>query len=770
MKKQRHFRGMFVLILAVSFAVGAGSGYVIKHRKTAATAESRVVAEAERDTAPIQVMQPEEGDTAPISDEEIPQTEIESESADNTEPDEPQIPQSDLDRKSDKIALLKESNAELEAKAAIYRRYANGLANEEIERLVQEKMLQCYEENTLLALEIKAFALESFGVSVPTGFSSEDDAWEDYKEYLKDDIINSVLSQFAPDYAVGLLRNGIDGAVDAYVEQGTLSDTLTGALSSVKDGVAATIQDDPLQTAVNILDETTGGMISTYENITGYDQTPTVLLQSLEENAQTSADQIKNYLNAESMTSRDIANLMYQYAQYGNSMDNLRYYAGGGTFAWQENYRRMQVLYERFLYNETCIQMLSTGSAPGNAGGDSEPESTQAESADGSYGQEQVIEEVLGNSEQAVRYRELLAEEASEQRINQALSAEIQGYRNGQNQMEAYRQQTQQATAAYEKLLEYSVMDFKAQYDEAGVNKIQENNKINNAIREITGKYVPRTYAWTINMFASMNLDDNNWYYNGIAAINQKFETAYQQAAVDTRDAVDTLKARLKVYEGLSESTDDLEQEFKNQYLFGYILNGGEIDLSAEWAAVERQMYILSAQIRLITDIYQTLLMSSNAKTQYIEEMNAQYHEIMEIIDPEGTGEAASRVTDEELLYYLKDMIDAAKSSLAMMEGYQAEPLGNVKSSYIYTDKGKTYLHRVNGQVSHVRVGGLEIYYAGNQPIYVDGYYCYRGRVLNPGETTDDAALTAEANWMKGVLGSRTEFEKVHYDALKKAE
>lgn len=77
MKKQRHFRGMFVLILAVSFAVGAGSGYVIKHRKTAATAESRVVAEAERDTAPIQVMQPEEGDTAPISDEEIPQTEIE---------------------------------------------------------------------------------------------------------------------------------------------------------------------------------------------------------------------------------------------------------------------------------------------------------------------------------------------------------------------------------------------------------------------------------------------------------------------------------------------------------------------------------------------------------------------------------------------------------------------------------------------------------------------------------------------------------------------
>lgn len=277
-------------------------------------------------------------------------------------------------------------------------------------------------------------------------------------------------------------------------------------------------------------------------------------------------------------------------------------------------------------------------------------------------------------------------------------------------------------------------------------------------------------------MFTAMNISDNDWYYNGIAKINKNFETAYQQTAVDSRDAVNAMKAKLKVYEDLAAPTYQIEDDYVNQYLLGFILNGREIDLSAEWETVERQLYILSAQVQLVTDIYRTLLLSSNAKTEYINGMTAQYNEIMEIIDPEGTGEAALKVTDEELMLYLKDMIDAAMSSLVMMESYRAKPLGNVNSNFKYFSQGKVYVYRINGQVSHVTIGGahssglLDIYYAAGQPIYIEGYYCYHGRVLNPEETTDTATLVEEAIWMKGALNDRTAFEKVHYSALKNAE
>lgn len=440
------YKKVLALILIISFVTGIGLGYVIKHKNAAVT--TGTVRADENDTGLVQTIQTEEeAPTQILSSEETPDTEILSESADNSESDEPQILQIDIDRKRDKIELLKKSNAELEAEAAVYQKYAAGLTNEEIERLVQEKMLQCYEENMVLALEVKAFTMESFGVAVPAGFTSEDDAWEDYKDYLKDDLIDSVVSQFAPDSVKGVLKDGVDGALDAYMEQGTLSDALTGALESVKGGVAATIQDDPLQTAVNILDETTGGILSTYENITGYDQTPMALLQSLADNAKKSSEKIKNYLSMESMTSRDIANLMYQYAQYGNTMDNLRHYADGGTFSWQDNYRKMEVLYERFLYNETCIQMLSTGGVPERTGNENIPELSQPESADESYVQDNVPEEVRGNSEQAVLYRELLAEEQKEQERNDKLIAEIESYKNGQNLMQGYREHVEQVSA-----------------------------------------------------------------------------------------------------------------------------------------------------------------------------------------------------------------------------------------------------------------------------------------------------------------------------------
>ena len=58
------------------------------------------------------------------------------------------------------------------------------------------------------------------------------------------------------------------------------------------------------------------------------------------------------------MTSSDVSSLLYEYARFGNTMDNLRENGASVSYEWEDNYKKMDILYKRFLRNEMMLRLL----------------------------------------------------------------------------------------------------------------------------------------------------------------------------------------------------------------------------------------------------------------------------------------------------------------------------------------------------------------------------------------------------------------------------
>ena len=298
-----------------------------------------------------------------------------------------ELVEKDIQEAEAEIKLLEIQKSELESEIEIYTNLDKKLSEEKVNQLLQNQILKCYKENIILAIEAKTLAMESFGVEVPADFSNGKSAMEEYTDYISETVVDSVLSEIASEDVQDILKGGIDGAVEVYHEQGGLADIAKGALSSVVEGVGAKIQSAPLEMAVEVLDETTGGLASvvieleksdsieeylanladkktgglvgSISGIVSYDMTPKALLQNLSYSADVSSEEVKKFLNSESVKSEDIAEMMYYYSQFGNTMDALGQYGGTVDFEWESNYEKMELIYERFIYNETMIQLIS---------------------------------------------------------------------------------------------------------------------------------------------------------------------------------------------------------------------------------------------------------------------------------------------------------------------------------------------------------------------------------------------------------------------------
>lgn len=262
------------------------------------------------------------------------------------------ITQSDIQTQETKLEVLQKRLDEVQSKLAFYHSLPEQLSEEEIQEIAKSRVLQCYEENVVLAVEAKTLLMGGLGVPVPSGFDTTS-ATDDYEEYLKEEIMESLLGEIGSDKVKDAVKYGIDGAVEAYEAEGSLGAALDGAVDSLVEGVAAEIQDYPYQLAKGILDEKTGGVIGTVGNIINYDGSSSTFYQNLSESASKSAEQLEAFLDKDMVNSEDIANMMYQYAQFGEMMNDLNGYD------WSGYYENMQTVYDQFVRNENMIEMLS---------------------------------------------------------------------------------------------------------------------------------------------------------------------------------------------------------------------------------------------------------------------------------------------------------------------------------------------------------------------------------------------------------------------------
>lgn len=312
--------------------------------------------------------------------EEIVQTEVtELDVTDAAAMEETQITQADIEKEKIKLELVQSRLDEVQPQLEFYQSLPEQLSAEVIEEIAQSRILQCYEENVVLAVEAKTLLMSGLGVPVPSGFNTTR-ATDDYEEYLKEEITESIVGQIGSENVQNAVRYGIDGALEAYEADGSLSSVLSGAVDSVVEGVVADIQDYPYQLAKGILDETTGGLYSIAEglitsdspedflngladektggligsigSIANYDKTPTAFFQNLSKSASESAAELESFLDKDTVNSEDIANMMYQYSMFGEAMHDLNGYD------WSIYYDNMKTVYSQFIRNEIMIELL----------------------------------------------------------------------------------------------------------------------------------------------------------------------------------------------------------------------------------------------------------------------------------------------------------------------------------------------------------------------------------------------------------------------------
>lgn len=250
--------------------------------------------------------------------------------------------------------MLREESKRLDEKLPLYKDYNE----EEMQQLIQTMLSERYAENTLIALDIKALILESFGYNFDYEFYSDEAFYDEFDSYVRDSVISTLVGNVAGGKVGNWISTGISGAVDGIQDGDGIS---AGVKRAATDGVYAEIQDAPKEFISKYLGDSVGALGDVISESVSYDKTPEYLLQGIADGISNSSGKILGYIEKDIMTSADVSNIIYEYYQYGTAVNDLNQIGGSIYISsnWNSYYEQMQELYDRFIYNEQLIKFLN---------------------------------------------------------------------------------------------------------------------------------------------------------------------------------------------------------------------------------------------------------------------------------------------------------------------------------------------------------------------------------------------------------------------------
>lgn len=695
--------------------------------------------------------------------------------------DDRSVTEADLAKLKAKLEMLQSSYNDQNDMAREYLDMAKAASDIGTEERMQSEMLRCYEENTLLAAELKALVMGSLGADVPDSFASEsavDAALAEYGDYFADAVKESVLSEIASEEVRDVLKNGISGALDTYQSGGNLADVLDSAVESTIDGVIASVQQLPQKYAMDALDQVSGGLAGTAQTllqggsiqdalgqaggiigeitwILEYDASPGAFLQELSRSVRESSDEVAAFLEKDSLTSEDIGTMMYEYTQFGSSLDVLSANGGAVYFDWKPYYEKMEMAYQQYVRNEIMIEMLNEKT------GESSMDTPQAAAelakmqmpSVSEYGMQETgsLQEQVEALEDKIAEYEAAAE--AFEKMKEAGSALLMP-------MEQYRAQVKQLDDDCAAIRDYSVQNFKAQYDTEGSEWVQGYNQFNFAVEKLA-KYIPGGLFFS--MMAAGTIDNNDQYYQNMVAMSDAISDACKMCVKDTKAAVEKLSMWLYFLDDLADESHDQKKQYQNQCILQKLYGDSGIQVSQYADEAREQLYILGAQMHFIYRLYKTVLTNGSQADEYEQ----QYTEIADVLSRTGGDDLSQQISPQRLAEYLCLVMDAGMNmimgldNVPAMEGrdngffrlYPNQTGGSgTMVDYCYLQNSLAFL-----------AGGLQIYYADGEPFYAGGRYLYDGIVLNPGENTDGAVLREEALWMAN-LPKNMDYQKEFYE------
>lgn len=700
--------------------------------------------------------------------EDIKKTEGDSgAAAPQQEKDSRQVTEVDIAKLKAKLEIVRSNYNDQNDEAQQYMDMAKAASNIRTEERMQSEMLRCYEENTLLAAELKALVMGSLGADVPDSFASEsavDQTLTECGDYFTDAVKESVLSEIASDDVREILKNGISGALDTYRSGGNLQDTLESAVQSTMDGVLATIQELPQKYALTVLDQASGGLSGAAEtllqggsfqdalegieggvigeigDILEYDAYPDAFVQELSRSVNESSQEVADFLINESITSEDIGKMMYEYTQFGNSLDVLSDNGGAVDFDWKPYYDKMEMAFQQYVRNEMMIEMLEEKAEESGANM-SEAAAELAKMQIPNVSEYDMSQEGT-LQEQAKALEDKIAEyKAANEAFEQmkAVGSEML------MPMEKYREQVEQLDFDCDAIRNYSVQNFQASYDMEGSEWIQDYNRFNYAVGKLA-KFIPGGLFFSF--MAAGTIDNNDRYYKNMVQMGDAISDACKMCVMDAKAAVEKLSMRLYFLDDLVDASHDMEKQYQNQCILQKLYGDSDIQIGPSMDEAREQLYLLGMQLHFIYRLYRTVLTNGSEANAYEQ----QYGEILEVLSRTGGNDLSNEIPPQRMAKYLCPVMDAG---MGMIRGLDDVPAMDGRDNgffRLYPDQTGEDGYIVdycylNSDLAFL-LGFMSIYYADGEPFYVGGRYLYDDIVLNPGEDTDGAVLLEEARWM----------------------
>lgn len=676
------------------------------------------------------------------------------------------------------------------------------------DELIQQRLLKCYQENTMLALEMKTLLVASLGVEVPNNPEQQEGMTEKWLVDLRQNILDTTMNSVASPEVIEYVKGGFAIAKDAYDNNATLEGMLDDVKNSVVEGVYASIEQSFYDNAKESLSEVTGGLsdlaidlaqsgsveefvenkvngktgniLGTIEDVSNFDTTTAVYVQSLSDSASSASANMLLFLEKDKITSSEIMEVMYQYSQFGNTMNLLNEHGVTTNFDWQENYNKMNAIYDQFVCNEIMITKLEERRNQPETNWENKENETQEEVQNVDVGIDEdeskdveleKYQEVLASAnpdgEYYSQYEELVLELSQcQEEVNQYY--EIKQKANERfGTLPDFHEQISNLKDACSDLLNYKTKNFTVEYDQQAAQWIEDNNKVNYAIGKFA-KYTP--WSVSLGLLTAMTIDSNSAYFNIIVEANDRISEAYQPALRDINDSLENLHGILHYYDEMSSYGNNIQEQYENFVLLNYIQQGQDIDISPYVYDVYKNLYVYATEMQVAGDLYSTISSSSNGSTYY-----NQSNEAMDIVEKGGYKEQIeSELTKEDL----SNLLGIYQAGIKAIKGLETvSQMENRRIHYIdlhdISRGSRVYRCVLNGYVVNVCNDPnrskihLQTFFLKNRPFYINGTYIHNNIVLlSEKEDADGTVLQEEATWILQNFSDSDEWFE-HYDNLK---
>ena len=361
---------------------------------------------------------------------------------------------------------------------------------------------------------------------------------------------------------------------------------------------------------------------------------------------------------------------------------------------------------------------------------------------------EQVAKEKTTNPYEE-EYMQLSAEFEKLKERNTELEKKCEEGKKILEPLQGYKSQVDKVSSLYEPMLQFGVDNFVAQYDQSGVEWMQNENKLVNAVAEAS-KYTP--WAITVNIVALCSIDNTQTYYASMVETNNEISMAYQPLIVDTKACLEELDARIDFYEDLTDTYTG-EEAYRNLVLLDYIQDGKEICLDTYMEEASQNLYILAKQFKASGEVYSSIYLDDAMAVEYTRKHN----EILSLINGVGMGEKAEAVSTEKMGSYMIPILTAGKKAADTINTLPKVPMRNNAFDNLYPSQmgghsgQRIHYCQIDGDIILVNGDTIHVYYAGGYPYYINGYYIYDGRVLNGNPNSNVDVMIEEGLYMKGI-------------------